>query len=215
MQLKDYYSILELKPSATGEEIKKAYRRLAHAYHPDKKQDDLYAATKFGEIKEAYEVLSNPLKKDYYLQQRWYIQSMGKKIKQEPVTPVTILKQLLELDRYVSTLDVHRMHHAGLYEHLTTLLSDENIVTINSFSDPAINREIISSVFKSSQFLPYHYIRLLTDRLMKLTADTQLTTRIERFKRQHKQAHTWEKRKIWVILLVVACICLAIFFSSK
>jgi len=36
-KLKDYHTILELHPSATGDEIKKAYRRLAHQYHPDKK----------------------------------------------------------------------------------------------------------------------------------------------------------------------------------
>jgi curved DNA-binding protein CbpA len=82
VQLKDYYYILELPPSAAGDEIKKAYRRLAHQYHPDKKNNDPYAAARFSDIKEAYEILSNPLKKDYYLQQRWYAQSIGKKIKQ-------------------------------------------------------------------------------------------------------------------------------------
>ncbi|WP_276500580.1 DnaJ domain-containing protein [Terrimonas pollutisoli] len=216
MQLKDYYSILELEPSATGEEIKKAYRRLAHTYHPDKKQDDLYATAKFGEIKEAYEVLSNPLKKDYYLQQRWYAQSMGKKIKQELVTPVSILKQLLELDRYVSKLDAHRMYHRGLYDHLITILSDENITLINSFNDPAINKEIILSTFKSSRPLPYQYIQLLSERLTKLTTnDTQITARIEQFKRQHKQTDTWEKRKVWFMLFIVLCLCLIIFLSSR
>ena len=79
MQLKDYYKILEMEPSATLTEIKKAYRRLAQQYHPDKNSSDEYALTYFAEIKEAYEVLTNPAKKDYYLQQRWYQQSLGKK----------------------------------------------------------------------------------------------------------------------------------------
>ncbi len=216
MQLKDYYSILELQPSATGEEIKKAYRRLAHTYHPDKQQDDFYTAAKFGEIKEAYEVLSNPLKKDYYLQQRWYAQSIGKKIKQEPITPVSVLKRMLELDRYVSKLDVHRMYQQGLYEHIITILSDENIVAINSFNEPAINKEIILSTFKSSRPLQYQYIHLLSERLKRLTTnDAQMTPRIEQFKRQHKQADNWEKIKVWLILLVVLCLCLIIFLSSK
>lgn len=97
---------MELSPSASVDEIKKAYRRLAHLYHPDKKDNDLYAAVKFSEIKEAYEILSNPVRKDRYLQQRWYAQSMGKKIKREAVTPVNILKQMLALDKYVSKQDV-------------------------------------------------------------------------------------------------------------
>ena len=79
IELKDYYSILELQPSATLQEIKKAYRRLALQYHPDRTNNDRYAAVHFTEIKEAYEVLTNPTKKEFYLQQRWYHQSMGKK----------------------------------------------------------------------------------------------------------------------------------------
>jgi len=109
LQLKDYYEILELPSSASGDEIKKAFRKLAHQYHPDKKNGDPYAAVQFAAIKEAYEVLSNPAKKEYYLQQRWYAQSIAKKTKQETVTPVSILKQLLELNKYVSRLDMHRM----------------------------------------------------------------------------------------------------------
>ncbi|MEI9910706.1 MAG: DnaJ domain-containing protein [Bacteroidota bacterium] len=64
MQGKDYYKILELPPSATLQEIKTAYRRLAHQYHPDKNDNDLYAAAQFEMVKEAYEVLSDPRKKN-------------------------------------------------------------------------------------------------------------------------------------------------------
>ena len=76
-------------------------------------------------IKEAYEVLSNPSKKEYYLQQRWYDQAMNKKQTDIVVTPVTVLKQFLELDRYVSQLDVHRMDKEGLYDYICHLLSDD------------------------------------------------------------------------------------------
>ena len=64
MLLKDYYTILELEPSATLPEIKKAYRRLALQYHPDINPNDSYAAAQFVEIKEAYETLTIPAKKN-------------------------------------------------------------------------------------------------------------------------------------------------------
>lgn len=54
---KDYHKVLEIKKDATPEEIKKAYRRLALLYHPDKNKD-VKAEEKFKEINEAYAVLT-------------------------------------------------------------------------------------------------------------------------------------------------------------
>lgn len=216
VQLKDYYSILELPPSASGDEIRKAYRRLAHQYHPDKKNNDPYAAAQFSDIKEAYEILSNPAKKDYYLQQRWYAQSIGKKIKQESITPVTILKQMLELDRHVSKLDVHRTNQEDLSNQIVSILSDENIDMLNSFNDREIKKEIILSALKSGNALSYHYAILLTERLKRLaTTDESFNKQFDQFILQHKQTNYWEKKKIWIVLFIVLLICLVIFFAGK
>ena len=60
---KDYYNILNVQKTASPDEIKKGFRKLAHEYHPDKKGGD---EKKFKEINEAYQVLSNPEKKQQY-----------------------------------------------------------------------------------------------------------------------------------------------------
>lgn len=60
---KDYYKILDINKNASQEEIKKAFRKLAHKYHPDKKDGD---EAKFKEINEAYSVLSNEQKRSQY-----------------------------------------------------------------------------------------------------------------------------------------------------
>ncbi len=61
-----YYSILEIEKTATIEEIKKSYRKLAMKYHPDRNKGDKEAEEKFKKINEAYSVLSDPEKKKQY-----------------------------------------------------------------------------------------------------------------------------------------------------
>ena len=66
MAKRDYYEVLEVTKTATAEEIKKAYRKKAIQFHPDKNPGDKEAEEKFKEAAEAYDVLSNPDKRSRY-----------------------------------------------------------------------------------------------------------------------------------------------------
>ncbi|GII30739.1 molecular chaperone DnaJ [Planotetraspora mira] len=63
---KDYYAVLGVPKSATGEDIKKAYRKLARKYHPDANQGDTQTEEKFKEVSEAYDVLSDTKRRKEY-----------------------------------------------------------------------------------------------------------------------------------------------------
>src|SRR6056297_4135392 len=66
VQYRDYYEILGLDKSASQDEIKKSFKKLARKYHPDVAKDLPDAEDKFKEVNEAYEVLSDPEKRKKY-----------------------------------------------------------------------------------------------------------------------------------------------------
>lgn len=79
MEYKDYYKVLGVAKTAAADEIKKAYRKLAVKYHPDKNPNNKSAEDKFKEINEAYEVLGDPEKRRKYdeLGENWKYYEQG------------------------------------------------------------------------------------------------------------------------------------------
>jgi len=216
MHLKDYYQILELEPSATVQEIKKAYRRLALQYHPDKTNNDKYAAVHFADVKEAYEVLTNPSKKYYYLQQRWYEQSIGKKTKQQTITPVVVLKQVLELERYAAKIDVFRMDKGGLRDYILGLVSDETIEKLNSFNEPDITISIIDSIMKSTRVLTPEYTKEIVHQLYKLADKNDMQVlRIRDFEGKLVKKDRQEKYSVVIAIVITALLCLLIWLAGR
>ena len=66
MSKRDYYEVLGVNKSASDDEVKKAFRKMARKYHPDVNRDKPEAEAKFKEVNEAYEVLSNPDRRGQY-----------------------------------------------------------------------------------------------------------------------------------------------------
>lgn len=216
MHLKDYYSILQLEPSATISEIKKAYRGLALQYHPDKNQNDPYASAKFAAIKEAYEVLTNPSKKEYYLQQRWYNQSIGKRKTQDVITPVTVLMQALELEKHVSGLDVFRMDKEGLKQYILGLLPDSAIEQLKIFNEPETIRQIITTVIKAMNPLPQTCTGPIITQLKKLSADDEIArATLAAFIQKTGKKSRREKYSLIIIIAVTVILCLLIYLAGS
>ncbi len=216
MHLKDYYQILNLSTSASIADIKKAYRQLALKYHPDKNHNDSYAAAQFTEIKEAYEVLTNPAKKEYYLQHRWYEQSIGKRTTQKIITPVTVLQQALELEKYVAKLDVFRMDKYGLKDYILGLISKDIIKKIQGFNEPSTVKEIITIILCATKPLPKTLTPEIFQHLYLLSADDEEATfQVQQYEKSVTQQHKKEKHTLLILLFVTAILCLLIWLTGR
>ena len=122
----DYYSILGVSKSATADEIKKAYRKLAVKYHPDKNPGDLLAEAVFKEIAEAYDVLSDAKKREDYHYKRFYTYNY-KHAAAQTATPQSILNDAIKLQKLIEKADPFRINRDALLFQLQQILSADNL----------------------------------------------------------------------------------------
>jgi molecular chaperone DnaJ len=85
----DYYSTLGIRPDASDEEIKKAYRKLVFEYHPDRHPDSKVAEEKIRDINAAYEVLGDPETRRTYERLRF-----GDEVREEAPDPAVVLEEM-------------------------------------------------------------------------------------------------------------------------
>jgi len=215
MYLKDHYKTLELEPSASLPEIKKAYRKLAQQYHPDKNNDP-YAEAFFAEIKEAYETLTDPNKREQYLQQRWYNKTTGNTNTQATVTPVNVLKQAIRFERYTAKLDIFRTDKDSLFEYMDELLSEKTIGKLLHFNDQPVNHQIIAILLKPVGLLPSTTATVLTAKLSRLAAGhAHSLSLIKSAMLKIRKKEKWETNKWIIVLLVLAALCLLMFLTGE
>ncbi len=184
-------------------------------YHPDKNNQEPYAMLRFNEIKEAYETLINPRKKEAYLQERWLSKAKGQTVGMDMITAPNILIESLELNKAIATMDAYRMDYDTIAKRISTLLNNEVIAQLLALKETDIHQSIISTLLKATSPFPYQQTEEAVTQLRKL-ADEQpfLIKKIEQVLQQKKQKEFWLKLKNVLVLLLTILICLMIYFAS-
>lgn len=213
--LKDYYAILDIPVTASLPEIKRAYRKLAMMWHPDKQHNNAYATTKFNEIKEAYEVLINPGKREDYLNSRWLYHAHNWKMEAEAATPVSILKRSVELHQITAGYDPSRMNHERLANNILSLISDANIEALKQFHEPGAEENIIRILLDCTKKLQLPFAEKVADQLHKLSANSNLTAEINQHISNRRKKELLKKYQPVAIVLLIVILCFIIYSSSK
>ncbi|MBO9631809.1 MAG: J domain-containing protein [Chitinophagaceae bacterium] len=208
MIVKDYYKTLEVTPVASLQEIKKAFRKLALQYHPDKNDGDHLAAARFVEIQEAYEVLSDPQKREEYNYNRWYTRRTGSGYNYKPLTPEELLASSNKLREAIASMNFFQVDFHSLSAHIQQLISPTNIDILHQFNITDTNRRIIKNLLQAAGPLPLKDHLPVHDALMQLAGnDEDMKQLLQQALRSKKQRAQWDRYKWIVVVLIIALVC--------
>lgn len=214
-QLTDYYRELNIPVSANEQEIKKAFRKLAMQYHPDKNNGGLAAAEKFKKIQEAYQVLSDKTQRAAY-HYRYFSEKNKNVYRKEIHTVDDLLAVTTKLQKDITAADPFRTDTELLYFEIDYLLSDKNLSLLENCSDQTAINTVIQNICIAARVLRFPMIKAICRKLERLVPNDESAKRkLEIFIREAKQVYYWNRYKMFFALLVALILSAIIFFSKK
>ncbi len=213
--LKDYFAILGVKPSADFSEIKQAYRKLAMRYHPDKHKHDPEKTTLYEQIREAYEILTEPARRDEYLQERWRLKAQGIKLDENIISNEIILKRAIALGQRLRFSDPLRISEEKIRQQFNHVLSDEAIRVLNIQQDVELNSMVASVLLDSLNTFPLSVCREQCANIEQIAlTDEHIHKRMQELLKKKTTDQYWDKYKFLLVLAVTMLICLLIAYLS-
>lgn len=214
--MKDYYKTLGVSPSASQQDIKKAYRALAFKYHPDKNPENSLSEAQFKEIQEAYATLSDNGKRSSYDDERW-LMGMGTKTKyREAVTPNWLKGIAIELNAHIATIDTHRMSHRALQSYILLILSDAHIGVLHQYADKVTNHLIINEIMKATKHMEIQYLDDIIARLhIVASGDEDMIETIDDFAAEQKKVARQQQLLPYVVIAITIALCIFMYVYSS
>lgn len=213
MHLQNWYAVLSVAPNASEQEIRQAYRRLAHRFHPDKNPGNDQTSLHFQLIKEAYEVLSNPKRRSAYDRLVYF----GNPVKNTPKyhssaaelteAAASLLRDLLRQNQFFINRD-------WLFNECMELLSPENRQLLLNTRDYSVIARFLKFQFESAIFLTYRQNIILLNQWQQLSGGRpELEQLVSNHLQRIRRVHLWDKSKIWVAIGIGIAITLLIVLS--
>ena len=215
MPIPDHYRTLGVAPQASLQEIKRAYRALAHTYHPDKNPDDRLAAARFLQVKEAYIVLADERRRRLYDEERYFA---GLSARKEPqaISSSWILNEARKLQGHMQRVDSDRMNHGALHDYLLLLLSDAHLAVLRQDDGRSVHKELIQLTLDSIRKLRKDYYAAIIQRLNLVVAeDPELTALLATAYRGRMRAAAHERYLPLLVILITLILCLCMYLFGR
>ena len=215
MSSKDYYKILGVALDASGQAIKKAYRKLAMKYHPDKNEGDGFTEDVFKEINEAYEIIGDPKKREDYHYKRLYTYNYKYK-EAAKATPQSVLKDAEQLLQQVNKSNPFRINRDALYFKMEQILSEATIEMLLTENTQEQNSPIIQKIIEAAKPLQLHHAEKIAASLTTLANNNAAANQlIQNFLQQKRKEYFWNRYKTAGAVILAILLCLMIFLISK
>lgn len=213
MHLQNWYAVLSVTPNASEQEIRQAYRRLAHRFHPDKNPGNDQTSLHFQLIKEAYEVLSNPKRRSAYDRQVYFGNSVQnpQKIYQTAAelteAAASLLRDLLRQNQFFINRD-------WLFTECMELLSPENRQLLLNTHDHLVIARFLKLQLDSAVFLTYSQNLIMQEEWKKLCKEypEELLSILAHI-RHKKREYLWEQYRLPAAILIGLVIVTLIYLS--
>lgn len=207
--MEDYYQILRVHPNASETTIRKAYRKLALQYHPDKTGNSEELNSYFKKINEAYKVLSNAeQRKQFHLQYYalHHYEPVMNSSNEILVACKKLLKQIIQQGDHIN-------EEAIVLNIQENILNENNLFILKTEENKFIQQQIHQELLQIINKLNFVNGTVLFNFLMQkfsFTNESEKVLLIEILKKK-KQEYYWDKYKFFLALLIAILICLGIY----
>ena len=195
---KDYYKILEVEPGASTLHIKKSWRRLIQIYHPDKQDGAAKRSTSFQEIQEAYETLTNPTKKQKYLEQRWLNKIYRGAVVEKPTTVEELYLACIQLENKLANLRYTRIDEDYFVQYILYLLTPRTTLQTATTSTTQTIDECIRLILNAIDSFSAKKQKLIISEIEKLPL-IDATRLLQEFKKKKKIYWVLDQYQLFVV----------------